>query len=52
MKALGVWGGIAALGGTSGTVISGALTDVDWRWISYINVPVVGSCENRCKAIM
>jgi EmrB/QacA subfamily drug resistance transporter len=41
MKALGVWGGIAALGGTSGTVISGALTDVDWRWIFYINVPVV-----------
>jgi len=22
-------------------VISGALTDVDWRWIFYINVPVV-----------
>jgi EmrB/QacA subfamily drug resistance transporter len=41
MKALGVWGGIAALGGTSGTVISGALTDVDWRWIFYINIPVV-----------
>jgi EmrB/QacA subfamily drug resistance transporter len=41
MKALGVWGGIAALGGTFGTVISGALTSVDWRWIFYINIPVV-----------
>jgi EmrB/QacA subfamily drug resistance transporter len=41
MKALGVWGGIAALGGTLGSVISGALTDVDWRWIFYINIPVV-----------
>jgi EmrB/QacA subfamily drug resistance transporter len=41
MKALGVWGGIAALGGTFGTVISGALTTVDWRWIFYINLPVV-----------
>jgi EmrB/QacA subfamily drug resistance transporter len=41
MKALGVWGGIAALGGTFGTVISGALTNVDWRWIFYINLPVV-----------
>ena len=41
MKALGVWGGIAALGGTFGTVISGALTNVDWRWIFYINIPVV-----------
>jgi len=40
MKALGVWGGIAALGGTFGTVISGALTDLDWRWIFYINIPV------------
>jgi EmrB/QacA subfamily drug resistance transporter len=41
MKALGVWGGIAALGGTFGSVISGALTDLAWRWIFYINIPVV-----------
>ncbi len=40
MKALGVWGGIAGLGGTLGAVISGALTSVDWRWIFYINIPV------------
>jgi EmrB/QacA subfamily drug resistance transporter len=40
MKALGVWGGIAGLGGTLGSVISGALTSVDWRWIFYINIPI------------
>jgi len=42
VKALGIWGGIAGLGGLFGVVISGALTGlVSWRWIFYINIPVV-----------
>ncbi|HVS69574.1 MAG TPA: MFS transporter, partial [Mycobacteriales bacterium] len=41
VKALGMWGGIAGLGGTSGTVISGVLVSyANWRWIFFINVPV------------
>ncbi|WP_232835832.1 MFS transporter [Actinocorallia populi] len=41
-RALGIWGGIAALGATSGLVISGALTDlVSWRGIFLINLPAV-----------
>jgi EmrB/QacA subfamily drug resistance transporter len=40
IKALGIFGGLAGLGGTSGTVISGFITHVDWRWIFFINVPV------------
>jgi EmrB/QacA subfamily drug resistance transporter len=41
MKALGMWGGIAGLGGTTGTVISGALVDLaSWRWIFYVNIPI------------
>ncbi|MHA6632043.1 MFS transporter [Pseudonocardia sichuanensis] len=42
VKALGIWGGVAALGGTSGLVLSGVLTDlVSWRAIFLINLPVV-----------
>lgn len=40
IKALGIFGGLAGLGGTSGTVISGFITHFDWRWIFFINVPV------------
>ncbi len=41
VKALGMWGGIAGLGGTSGTVISGLLVSyANWRWIFFVNVPV------------
>ncbi|MEV4898530.1 MFS transporter [Nonomuraea sp. NPDC055795] len=40
-RAVGVWGAIAALGGTMGLVISGVLTDLtSWRWIFLINLPV------------
>lgn len=42
-KALGLWGGIAGLGGTTGTIISGVLTNIGhgtWRWIFFVNIPV------------
>ena len=41
IKALGVWSGLMALGGTLGYVVSGVLTDMaTWRWIFFVNVPV------------
>jgi MFS family permease len=41
VKALGKWGGLSGLGGVSGTVISGVLTDLaSWRWIFLNNLPV------------
>ncbi|WP_210747034.1 MFS transporter [Nocardia speluncae] len=43
-RALAIWGGIAALGGTTGLVISGVLTDLtSWRWIFLINLPVAAA---------
>ena len=41
VRALGVWFTISGIAGASGSVLSGALTSVDWRWIFYLNVPVV-----------
>jgi EmrB/QacA subfamily drug resistance transporter len=41
LRALGVWFSISGIAGASGAVISGALTEADWRWIFYLNVPVV-----------
>jgi EmrB/QacA subfamily drug resistance transporter len=41
VRALAVWFTITGVAGASGSVISGALTSVDWRWIFYLNIPVV-----------
>ncbi|MGH9019909.1 MAG: MFS transporter [Acidimicrobiales bacterium] len=40
--ALGIWGGLAGLGGTLGVVIGGVLVDtLSWRWIFFVNVPTI-----------
>ena len=41
-RALGIWSGTAALGGAVGSVVGGSVTDlVSWRWVFFINIPVV-----------
>src|SRR5262249_25678111 len=40
-KALGVWGGIAGVGGVAGVLLGGIIVGyLTWRWIFFINVPV------------
>lgn len=40
-KAIGMFAGLAGIGGTLGTALSGVLTSfASWRWIFLINVPV------------
>jgi EmrB/QacA subfamily drug resistance transporter len=40
-RALGLWGAMGAIGGASGAVLGGVLTEaLNWRWILIINVPI------------
>ncbi len=40
-SAIGIFGGVAGLGGTLGPVLSGVLISAaSWRWIFFVNIPV------------
>jgi EmrB/QacA subfamily drug resistance transporter len=40
-RALGLWSAMAAVGGASGALFGGMLTEwLSWRWIFYINIPI------------
>ncbi|CAB4875715.1 unannotated protein [freshwater metagenome] len=40
-RALGTWGGISALGGTIGAVLSGFIVQYSsWRWVFFVTVPI------------
>lgn len=40
-RALGVWGGVAAAGFSSGVILGGFLTELlGWEWVMFVNVPI------------
>jgi len=40
-RALGIWGAVAAGGGSAGALFGGILTEtLSWRWILLVNVPI------------
>ncbi|HWF54306.1 MAG TPA: MFS transporter [Solirubrobacteraceae bacterium] len=39
-RALGVWGAVAGAGGAVGVLLGGILTEIDWRLVLFVNVPV------------
>ena len=40
-RALGIWGAVAAAGGSAGALFGGVLTEaLSWRWILLVNVPI------------
>jgi EmrB/QacA subfamily drug resistance transporter len=39
-KALGVWGAVSGAGGAVGVLLGGVLTQIDWRLVLFVNVPI------------
>lgn len=39
-RAFAVWGTVMGIGASVGTLLGGAVADIDWRWAFYINIPV------------
>ncbi|HEY0509312.1 MAG TPA: MFS transporter [Blastococcus sp.] len=38
--AFGVWGAVVGAAAALGPILGGALTELDWRWIFFVNLPV------------
>ncbi|MFI6515056.1 MFS transporter [Spirillospora sp. NPDC050679] len=42
VRALGVWSGVNAVGGATGVLAGGLLTEyAGWRWVMLVNVPII-----------
>ncbi len=39
-RAVGIWGAMGGAGGSAGVLLGGVLTQISWRWVLFINVPI------------
>ncbi|HLI61383.1 MAG TPA: MFS transporter [Solirubrobacteraceae bacterium] len=39
-RAVGIWGAMGGAGGATGVILGGLLTELSWRWIFFVNVPI------------
>ncbi len=52
-RALGIWSAMAAVGGASGALLGGILTDLlSWRWIFYINIPIAAAALVAARVVL
>jgi EmrB/QacA subfamily drug resistance transporter len=52
-KAMGVFGFVAAGGGSIGVLLGGVLTDVlDWHWIFLVNIPIGAAVFALCLVLL
>jgi EmrB/QacA subfamily drug resistance transporter len=52
-KAMGVFGFVAAGGGSIGVLLGGVLTDVlDWHWIFLVNIPIGVAVFALCRVLL
>ena len=52
-RAIGIWSAMAAVGGASGALFGGVLTDLlSWRWVFYVNIPVAAAAVVAARVIL